>query len=138
VLAQYYEHTAALIGLLVFAFPGLTLLKVARRCKSNVLRGLLVLVGSLLTMIAAFWLAFGLYLSVFIDLALHWTLGFVGAAALIYIVFRSRSAPPSRLGHCRKCDYDLTGNTSGVCPECGLKTSRSAALPMDRAPDGPP
>jgi uncharacterized paraquat-inducible protein A len=23
------------------------------------------------------------------------------------------------LGHCPSCDYDLTGNTSGVCPECG-------------------
>jgi hypothetical protein len=22
-------------------------------------------------------------------------------------------------GHCRKCDYDLTGNRSGTCPECG-------------------
>jgi hypothetical protein len=24
-----------------------------------------------------------------------------------------------RLGLCRKCQYDLTGNSSGVCPECG-------------------
>lgn len=23
------------------------------------------------------------------------------------------------LGHCRKCGYDLTGNVSGRCPECG-------------------
>ncbi len=22
-------------------------------------------------------------------------------------------------GHCERCGYDLTGNTSGVCPECG-------------------
>jgi len=22
-------------------------------------------------------------------------------------------------GHCQKCGYDLTGNVSGVCPECG-------------------
>ena len=22
-------------------------------------------------------------------------------------------------GHCQSCGYDLTGNTSGVCPECG-------------------
>jgi len=22
-------------------------------------------------------------------------------------------------GHCTACGYDLTGNTSGVCPECG-------------------
>ena len=22
-------------------------------------------------------------------------------------------------GHCARCDYNLMGNTSGVCPECG-------------------
>ena len=28
--------------------------------------------------------------------------------------------PKRRLPHgCRKCDYDLTGNVSGICPECG-------------------
>lgn len=26
-------------------------------------------------------------------------------------------------GHCRKCDYDLTGNMSGICPECGAPIS---------------
>ncbi len=26
-----------------------------------------------------------------------------------------------RPGHCLHCDYDLTGNESGVCPECGTK-----------------
>lgn len=25
-------------------------------------------------------------------------------------------------GHCNKCGYDLTGNTSGRCPECGNVT----------------
>jgi hypothetical protein len=24
------------------------------------------------------------------------------------------------LGRCQKCGYDLTGNVSGRCPECGL------------------
>jgi len=27
-------------------------------------------------------------------------------------------------GHCTKCDYDLTGNTSSVCPECGTAIIR--------------
>ena len=31
---------------------------------------------------------------------------------------RDRSFPP---GHCQNCGYDLTGNTSGVCSECGIK-----------------
>ena len=25
------------------------------------------------------------------------------------------------VGHCRSCSYNLTGNVSGVCPECGTK-----------------
>jgi len=29
------------------------------------------------------------------------------------------------IGHCRKCVYDLTGNVSGVCPECGQKVQRT-------------
>lgn len=29
---------------------------------------------------------------------------------------RDRRPPP---GHCQACGYNLTGNTSGVCPECG-------------------
>ena len=27
------------------------------------------------------------------------------------------------VGHCRKCEYDLTGNVTGVCSECGTKVS---------------
>lgn len=26
-----------------------------------------------------------------------------------------------RQGHCSACGYDLTGNRSGVCPECGTR-----------------
>jgi hypothetical protein len=29
-----------------------------------------------------------------------------------------RRVPP---GHCQRCGYSLTGNTSGICPECGIK-----------------
>jgi hypothetical protein len=30
-------------------------------------------------------------------------------------------------GYCSACGYDLTGNVSGVCPECGTKDPKSAA-----------
>jgi len=34
-----------------------------------------------------------------------------------YLWYRDwRAIPP---GHCQKCGYDLTGNESGGCPECG-------------------
>ncbi len=27
-------------------------------------------------------------------------------------------------GHCQRCGYDLTGNVSGRCPECGKEITR--------------
>ena len=32
-------------------------------------------------------------------------------------------------GHCQKCGYSLTGNKSGVCPECGTPISSQAKAP---------
>jgi hypothetical protein len=41
--------------------------------------------------------------------------------ALMGVLWRSRKrrAP----GHCKECGYDLTGNASGRCPECGTPRS---------------
>ena len=36
--------------------------------------------------------------------------------------YRDRRPPP---GHCRTCRYDLTGNESGVCPECGTEVAEA-------------
>jgi len=30
------------------------------------------------------------------------------------------------VGHCATCSYDLTGNTSGTCPECGTAVAGKA------------
>jgi rubrerythrin len=30
-------------------------------------------------------------------------------------------------GACRVCGYDLTGNVSGICPECGLPIDQAQA-----------
>lgn len=35
-----------------------------------------------------------------------------------FLCYRDRRIPP---GHCQSCGYDLTGNVSRVCPECGNK-----------------
>lgn len=43
----------------------------------------------------------------------------VAAALTIWLLGRwghERLSPP---GDCQKCGYNLTGNKSGVCPECG-------------------
>jgi hypothetical protein len=40
-----------------------------------------------------------------------------------------------RAGRCPRCRYDLTGNTTGVCPECGSPAaSASQSLPGATAP----
>ncbi len=32
------------------------------------------------------------------------------------------------VGHCTQCRYNLTGNTTGVCPECGTKIRNTNAV----------
>jgi len=43
---------------------------------------------------------------------------------VVWLYHRSRRASESD-ATCRRCGYDLTGNVSGVCPECGM------AIPED-------
>ena len=38
--------------------------------------------------------------------------------AVLWQFDRRKTIPP---GHCRSCHYNLTGNVSGRCPECGEK-----------------
>ena len=35
--------------------------------------------------------------------------------------------------HCRCCSYDLTGNTSGICPECGTPVPEDVREVLKRA-----
>lgn len=51
-------------------------------------------------------------------LILNLSLGLILSLAT-YALFRRRLFR-SKAGHSPQCRYDLTGNTSGVCPECGL------------------
>jgi hypothetical protein len=38
-----------------------------------------------------------------------------------WLWWRDRPLPA---GHCQKCGYDLTGDVSGVCPECGTEVKK--------------
>jgi len=35
---------------------------------------------------------------------------------------------------CDSCQYDLTGNVSGICPECGAPVLQGLSKPPDHAP----
>lgn len=37
--------------------------------------------------------------------------------------FRISDQRKPNITRCKKCNYDLRGNTSGICPECGRKIS---------------
>jgi len=53
----------------------------------------------------------------------------------IYFLRRWRTRRRIPPGHCPKCSYNLTGNTSGVCPECG--TTINTAPVSDSSPAPP-
>ncbi len=64
---------------------------------------------------------------VWIPFWLPTVVSFVCVAPFIIKVVRRRSVP---VGHCSKCRYDLTGNESGTCPECGEE------VPVPTVPEG--
>lgn len=60
----------------------------------------------------------------------HAELGMLsGLIAILTATLLFRPPPIPKPGCCSGCGYDLTGNTSGVCPECGARTSTSRPPP---------
>ena len=53
----------------------------------------------------------------------------IGAPTVI-LWRNDRRYPP---GHCRKCGYNLTGNVSGICPECGTPIQANADPPSEES-----
>jgi hypothetical protein len=51
-----------------------------------------------------------------------------GAPFVVSLVTAARRRMRDRDGRCRQCGYNLTANTSGVCPECGT------AIPAEAKP----
>lgn len=51
-----------------------------------------------------------------------WLPFIVSLLPAVWLCFGGQGRPST--GYCVRCGYDLTGNTSGVCPECGCATSK--------------
>jgi hypothetical protein len=49
------------------------------------------------------------------------------AAAILPVWDVVRRMRRTRAGRCAVCHYDLTGNTSGICPECGTAVGKAGA-----------
>jgi hypothetical protein len=52
----------------------------------------------------------------------YWPFVLVAAIGSVPIVVRVKRRRPER-GRCIRCSYDLTGNVSGTCPECGASVA---------------
>jgi len=55
------------------------------------------------------------------NLPLWW--GVVAASSIVVGLLVLNRKP--RIGCCKRCNYSLTGNQSGICPECGLAIETS-------------
>ena len=51
-----------------------------------------------------------------------WPIAVAIGASLAVLIHLGRRRVPA-IGHCSRCSYNLTGNISGICPECGEKAS---------------
>jgi|ERR1043166_7193137 hypothetical protein len=47
-------------------------------------------------------------------------------SAILLLTFWRISRRPLK-GHCKTCNYNLTGNTTGICPECGTPCQTAKA-----------
>ena len=63
------------------------------------------------------WNDWGGELWVYLEVPLYALFAAVAIPTLLVWRFWPKPVKP---GHCR-CGYNLTGNTSGVCPECGVE-----------------
>lgn len=59
----------------------------------------------------------------FVFIPFYCTLTMFLGLAVGWVITKAQWFQQFRKGQCRRCGYDLTGNVSGTCPECGGKAS---------------
>lgn len=82
-----------------------------------------------------------------LDTAPNWTHVAVGLPTWVFVVGLALTSYLSlwnplrkyrrrKRGECPRCGYDLTGNESGTCPECGRAIDRAAGRDATTSPGG--
>jgi hypothetical protein len=73
------------------------------------------------------------------DIAGYFVSNCLEAAIGLYLFFGGKwianKAIPGNRPYCHECGYDLTQNSSGICPECGTPTPSSLAPPPSPPPE---
>jgi len=120
-----------IVFLLCAAFPLTSLIYLWRKTNGREPQ----LIGTLLTLYSA-WLYWAMFAFAFdygrVIFGVLGVLAIVGAIAIAVTRSITRSRVKSA-GQCAHCGYNLTGNVSGVCPECGMKIALADA-PAPAAP----
>jgi hypothetical protein len=89
----------------------------AARCKSLWFVFLLVT----LIYIPGTWIALTIHIRFGGTYRYYLVVACVACSLLLGAVLARKLPNRVRPGYCRTCGYNLTGNTSGICPECGAK-----------------
>jgi hypothetical protein len=62
-----------------------------------------------------------------------WLLCLIATPLVLPLAFQVRRSflqcPKATFGHCQSCGYNLTGNISGICPECGTPIPKDKKEP---------
>jgi hypothetical protein len=61
-----------------------------------------------------------------VRISLAWSFVITSMLPTIFAARRMRRKFGPQAGHCPTCSYDLTGNVSGICPECGTPVPPTA------------
>jgi hypothetical protein len=58
-----------------------------------------------------------------------WSVLLLSSLLPVWWAIRARTKPAMNRSTCSTCGYDLTGNVSGVCPECGTAIPAKSEAP---------
>jgi hypothetical protein len=110
-----------IVGLCLYAVFARFLLSLARRRRAQPIHGSVrvVAIAIICASLFFFGLANGWSWEDFRDSASPWFAPIMGGISLIMLWLACKPSATDSTPRCERCGYNLTANTSGICPECG-------------------